>query len=366
MESRLLIVGNSSGHGLAAQIYRVLLRLVRYTIMGGVIGYTGLYVLWRILLLTPLYNQWWLLPLSDVFGAWFYLPLLPLLLLAVPLRDRRLLAVLALPLIMFGAEYGRQFLPNWQLLLTDSNANRPLRVMTWNMLYTADSNKQFQATLRELQPDIVVLQEVSPMLRSRAPAIVEERYPHRRIYDPGSSYGLAIFSRYPILDALASTELELYGCRCAYATIDFDGTPISVLTAHPPRPNIVYRWGWRSVPRLRHFSTQNQESPFDWLQQRVDLIDGPLLVMGDLNSTERQPNYQRLRHSLYDAFAAAGWGMGHTYPNHARWPSLQLVPFIRIDHILHSKHWLARAAWTGRLNSSDHLYVVADLALLSD
>jgi hypothetical protein len=100
--------------------------------------YTMSYGLWRILLLTPLYQEFWQLQLSDVFGSWAYLPLVPLGLLVALTRNRRAAYLLLLPLFFFGAEYGRQFLPNWQRLWPREEPVAVLRVMSWNMLYTSD------------------------------------------------------------------------------------------------------------------------------------------------------------------------------------------------------------------------------------
>lgn len=341
-------------------------RIVYASLLGLAVVYSLGYGVWRVLLLTPLYANWWWLPLSEIVGSWFYLPLLPLVLSASLLRHRRMLIVLSLPLLMFGVEYGRQFLPNWQLYWTDSSHNLPLRVMTWNTLYTSDRNQEFQRLLQRVQPDIVALQEVRNGFPRSLNTVLNDLYTHRQVYSAGTTRSLAILSRYPILDAMASNDLEIYRCTCVYVTIDFHGKPITVLTAHPPRPVIELRWRWRGLPRIDHFDTENQRLPFESMQQRIDAFDGPLIVLGDLNTTERQPNYRRLRQRLDDAFGAAGWGMGYSYPRVEPRVTMPITPLIRIDHILTSRHWIARTAWTGQLSSSDHLYVVADLALLAN
>jgi endonuclease/exonuclease/phosphatase (EEP) superfamily protein YafD len=100
---------------------------------------------------------------------------------------------------------------------------------------------------------------------------------------------------------------------------------------------------------------------------------GPLLALGDLNAVDRSTAYAIITRSLIDAWRAAGWGLGHTFPGAASPGSSRptiagvlYVPMwlVRIDYVFHSDEWQALAArlgpWDG---ASDHRPVVAELAL---
>jgi endonuclease/exonuclease/phosphatase (EEP) superfamily protein YafD len=322
--------------------------------------YLVAYCCWRLLLLTPLYEVDWRLPLSQVLGSWFYLPLLPLLALAALGRSRLALALLATPLLFFAGEYGGQFLPRWLWLSQTHPEATVVRVMSWNMHYAPDRTGEFRALLAQQQPDLVALQEVSFInLRILAGELAHE-YPYQQTAGPGAA-GLAILSRYPFLAGEAG--VRVMGCRCMEVVLDIDGQQVTVLNAHVESPAVyVDRSRW--LPRVTRFEKRQQRWTFDALLAHVTTIQGPLIVLGDLNTTERQPNYQRLNRLLSNAHARAGWGMGYTFPTNIRHRGISIPPFVRIDHIFYSDAWQSVTATSGRLVESDHAYVMADLVLL--
>jgi endonuclease/exonuclease/phosphatase (EEP) superfamily protein YafD len=66
-----------------------------------------------------------------------------------------------------------------------------------------------------------------------------------------------------------------------------------------------------------------------------------------------------LKLGLRDAFSTAGLGYGYTYGHGLRLGH----SFVRIDHILVSRHWDVVRSWTGGAAGSDHRPVIADLVL---
>jgi endonuclease/exonuclease/phosphatase family metal-dependent hydrolase len=60
--------------------------------------------------------------------------------------------------------------------------------------------------------------------------------------------------------------------------------------------------------------------------------DEPLVLVGDLNLTEREPAYRDLAVGLWDAQQAIGSGMGHTW---RPFPLARFgLPLLRIDYVL--------------------------------
>lgn len=322
-------------------------------------------LLWQLLLRTPLRNDYWQLELSEVFAVWFYLPLVPLVVGALLLRSRMALVALLPPLILFASQYGTQLLPNWQLALADLDEAPRLRVFTWNMLYTNELEGEFYTHIQRLAPDVIALQEVDYNVEKEMVALFGDRYPYYRIQNAGSSSGIAIWSRLPMIDSAQSTA-RLLGCICIRVTLDLEGRPITVITAHSWSPRIYYGYRRSLIPRVTYFSTADQDLVIRALINQVEESARPLLLLGDLNTTEQQANFSALRaQGLQDAHEAAGWGMGFTFPNpDSRYGRRRIYPsIIRIDHILFSPEWTALATWADSIPVSDHLYVVADLAL---
>jgi endonuclease/exonuclease/phosphatase (EEP) superfamily protein YafD len=153
------------------------------------------------------------------------------------------------------------------------------------------------------------------------------------------------------------------GCRCLKVTLAIHGQEVTVINAHIWSPRISVERG-SLIPRIIHFDNRRQLLSFSALLLQNAATSGPLIVLGDLNTTERQPNYQRLNQVLHNAHARAGWGMGYTFPTNVSFRAIPVPPFVRIDHIFYNDAWRAVAAPSGRLSESDHAYVLADLVLI--
>lgn len=92
----------------------------------------------------------------------------------------------------------------------------------------------------------------------------------------------------------------------------------------------------------------------------------PLILMGDFNTTPLTTPYRMISARLSSAHAAAGRGMGVTFPTRAR-PLLGLAgPFLAIDHVFTSAHFEVREAevLSDHAEGADHYPVRAVLALV--
>jgi len=339
-------------------------------IVAGVTAYVTAYVtfmvLWTMAFWLPAGNEW---PLQGtaIIGSWFYLPMWILLLIACLRRNRLALLLLLIPVMLFVHDYGRYFTPNWPTFRVATAApaaelaTAPLRVMTWNSYYRNRSPMALVAALDELAPDIVAIQELGYGLQETLADELNERFPYQERFPASGPSGMAFLSRYPIAQSSAP-DFGDSACNCQEITIDFHGHDVTVLNTHPWPPHVHFHRGniWGS---LADFTTANQDETFDALLTRIDNRSGPLLVVGDLNTTERQYNYQRVTAKLTDAFAEAGWGMGYTFPTTKRVYGIPVFPILRLDYIFHNEEWQTKRIWRGTIEGSDHQYLVADLLL---
>jgi vancomycin resistance protein VanJ len=99
-------------------------------------------------------------------------------------------------------------------------------------------------------------------------------------------------------------------------------------------------WRWEQLGRL--------------LGKLGESGDLPVLIGGDFNMPADSPMLDPLR-STYDfAFDEAGWGFGSTCPSR--------FPWVRIDHLLASRHWQFTGCRVGPDLGSDHLPLIAEAA----
>lgn len=224
------------------------------------------------------------------------------------------------------------------------SAGAPLRVVTANLLRSNDRPDVLWRELMDLDADVLVLQEVSPGWL----AWVEGRtarglYPHRDVLARGDAFGIAILSRRPLLSA---ELVDLEGVPMIDATVDADGAPVRIFGVHTlPPMDPGYAAVWRA--QLRQ------------LGDRAAGVEGPLLVMGDLNATTHAAAFRALeRAGLRDAHDALGRGLATTWPN-----GLFPVPPLRLDHVLASADVVPVAVREGIGAGSDHRPVVVDVTI---
>jgi vancomycin resistance protein VanJ len=334
----------------------------RLACLSAALLYVAAFVSWRLLLLADVSVHFWALELSRAFIAWAYLPGMLLALMNVVVRSQSTWILLLVPVLAFAIEYGPIVLPGTSALTVVDDPDRIIRVMTWNMLYDSGARSGFIAEMEALEVDLIALQEVGFGLTQR---IRQSSGPLAEFYIKEENFGrggIALVSRYPIL------AVEPVGpwnpCNCFKAEIDWNGEQITVLVAHVRAPSFRLSpkiWERRSG----HFVTSHQNDAFDAILEEIGQSEAPVLLLGDLNTTEGQPNYQRLRRILWNSHEEAGWGFGFTFPRRGVVPEAAgLPPFIRIDHIFFDDKWLALRSKVGSIGFSDHQYVLADLYFL--
>jgi endonuclease/exonuclease/phosphatase family metal-dependent hydrolase len=240
-----------------------------------------------------------------------------------------------------------------------------LRVMSYNIRSGNGNLAGTADALRALAPNVVALQEVDVHWAERSNFVDQATVlgqllgMHVRFariyqfagagpYDPPREFGVAVLSKFPILDwsnhviARLSTQdtnpvpTPLPGFL--EVRVDVGGRPVRVFDTH---------LDYRSDPRVR------QQQVAEMLAYIGD-ASAPTLLFGDLNAPPDAPEIQPLFERLPDAWPASA-GPGLTYPADE--------PIKRIDYVLASKHFRVRSASIPVTLASDHRPVVVDLTL---
>ena len=235
-------------------------------------------------------------------------------------------------------------------------APEALRVMTFNIQSGRHGLERIAEVIRRANPDVVALQEVDKgTWRSRGVNQAEELakltgLEHHAYFRAtrllGGEYGLAVISRFPVVDArrLALPTPRMDESRAvARAVLDVAGTEVSVYVTH-----------------LSHLP-QRSSVRVEQAQAILRLVRSdprPALLMGDLNDAPESPAVLLLRRHLPCVFNRAGEGVATTYP----------LPFpfsdLRLDYVLASEDFTPKRAFVVRERASDHYPIVADLDLL--
>lgn len=253
----------------------------------------------------------WLLALLP----WFYLAL-PVT-LAVSLVTRRWLhAAASVALIAVAVAW---LAP---LYVADSQADADaeageIRVATINLKFGHGDVDQVIALVESENLDILALQELpAKTARDLDAAGLAELMPYRiesKLNTSSGANGTALYSRTPLSD---EAKVEGYVHGVVTATVTLGGEPSTVIVAHPVSPRLPDTSDWSG--ELRSLAALSEG------------FEGPVMVLGDLNSTWDHASFRALLDAgLVDAADQAGAGYVPTFPS-------QFLPWpvTAIDHVL--------------------------------
>lgn len=300
-----------------------------------------------------------LVSLFNMAGIYWFLPL-PLVWAAAPfLRRREVWLGAAVGGAAFAGLYGGLFLPAPASAQAGSQA---LTVLTWNTYGWRTNTDRALAVIRLEDADVVLLQELNPPLAQALQAELRGEYPHMQLQPQEGVTGLGVLSRYPLRARQERLPFRWLG-EPQVLEMEWEGQTLTLVNFHtfPPSPE--------SLQRIAAGNRYREA-------QALALVDlaarsRPFIAAGDANTTPLSDAYRILTSSLVDAWEAAGFGLGHTYPGQEEgYPGAELggrpAPqwLVRIDYVFHSQDWLAlEAHTTGGDGISDHRGVVARLAL---
>jgi endonuclease/exonuclease/phosphatase family metal-dependent hydrolase len=135
------------------------------------------------------------------------------------------------------------------------------------------------------------------------------------------------------------------------------GDAVAVFVVHPLPARIA------TLARFPvSLDTRGRDARITMIRSLVDqdLSAGrSVVVLGDVNTTEREPAYAELSEGLRDAHLDAGVGPGFTW----RPPALAFLPFglLRIDYAFVSPQFVVESTFTDCTLSSDHCRLEATI-----
>ncbi|NJM07589.1 hypothetical protein HC891_17485 [Candidatus Gracilibacteria bacterium] len=265
--------------------------------------------------------------LVRVFAPYLFLPLGLLLPFLLWRRAFALRLILLSCLAIFAFCFG----PALNIPQAEAAARAELRVISWNTYVDGVSHESLRAVLADHNADVVALQEVirEPL---REDGDLLARYPYHLLSDDRTAPGMAILSRFPIVESgVPDLPDEAWDMpRIVWARLDLGGGRTAlVVNAHPIPPRTFLT----DDCRLRCYNRGPRDGQISALRAFVEplRVSGePLLLVGDFNVTEREEAYLDLSRGFTDVQRAVGLGMGATW----RPGRYTLgIPVLRIDYM---------------------------------
>jgi len=278
----------------------------------------------------------WVLELTTHFRVQYLAVTVALLAILAVRRHWPACAVL----VAAGAVSAAPLLPYLPLTAAvQADAAVPVRVVSINVSYRPFSARRLLEIVREMDPDVLVLQELTPHAESVL-ADLDTVFPYHRKFPADGAYGIGLWSRL----TLESSETFALGRVPA----------IEARLRGPAGAFTVFGVHLRAPTTERRAAARNQE--LRELAARSAAVSEPLVVAGDFNVTPYSPYFR-------DWLAASGLTdsrRGRTLS--VSWPATLPWFGIPIDHVAVNDGFTVVSH--GRLPDfgSDHYGVVVELA----
>jgi vancomycin resistance protein VanJ len=298
----------------------------------------------------------WSFALNSLFQHAFW-PTLLLLPVVIVRASKFAIVVLCTSIVIFLGHWGGLFVPRNR---AEPSSGQTIRVMTYNTLgYNLDTAGTIRV-VREMEPDIIALQELAPEQAMALENALGAKYPHRHMDARPGVTGSGILSRFPLrpLDASSLQTLPWIGTPMA-VEIEIGGQRVQFVNFHT--------YAGPKYTRLR-------EDQCRLLADFAMNHPGPLIFAGDLNATDQNAAHAIVTRNMRDSWREAGFGMGHTFPGKptpdigGSRPVILGIPvpqwLVRIDYIFHSNAMKTIDVQLGPGDAgSDHRPVMATLTL---
>jgi vancomycin resistance protein VanJ len=315
--------------------------------------YLSLLTLYVIMRFTVGDGFWWL-SLLNTFAFLLFIPL-PLVLLGAWLQKTRWLRWLSVALIAVALVwFGQYFLPK----TPRDTQGQSVKVVTYNM---QAKDKGLEAFLKETQPDIVFLQEISGTLATTE--TMRDLYPYQ--VAQAEEWGNKILSKYPVLN---SKNLQGFGSSLPQRLeLDINGQSVAVYNVHLTWPIGNPRLNVRFVPgfiakAISGFDDSQRNAQIDLLIEFLKKETLPYLVVGDFNVSQYSATYGKLSKVAGDSFREVSTGFGNTWPATMQ-SGLKLPPLLRLDYVWHSLHFEPQMAKREEALAGDHFPLIVTLEL---
>ena len=282
---------------------------------------------------------WWLEILSH-FRVQYTLGFLLLALAFAPGRKWKALAG-ALVLALVNAAPVLFFV--WPPAAPAPTGQAVFRAMLMNVNCARGDPAAVRAAISNAQPELLVLEEISPRwLEELAPAL--EALPYRKMAPRHDNFGIGLFCRHPIVSA----RIEPFGLLdipSIFAKVLLAGQTLQVVATHPLPPGDAQL----AAERNRQLT---------WIARETAALPGPVLLLGDLNTSPWSPVYRRFMQASGLQDSARGRTIQPT------WPSFIPLLWIPLDHVLHSCEITVHSHQVGPHVGSDHLPVQVDFSFV--
>ena len=212
--------------------------------------------------------------------------------------------------------------PFYKISSNTSSLNSDLKVISYNVktfdlfsnIKEIEKKQNGYDFIAEKNPDILVIQEYYKSKKVQ----FSFRYKYVKFRSRISKYGMAIYSKFKILNA-GSLNLKSSGNNIIYADILKEKDTIRIYNTHfeslrikPNQENFGEKNSEKLIERVSK-SFKKQALQVEVFLKHEKKWTGKKIVCGDFNNTSYSWMYHEISKNKKDAFIEAGKGFGQTY-----------------------------------------------------
>ncbi|MCX2839620.1 endonuclease/exonuclease/phosphatase family protein [Salinimicrobium sp. MT39] len=243
-----------------------------------------------------------------------------------------------------------------------------LKIMTYNVRQfnqygwadDVDIPQKITAFMKEQDPDVVAMQEY---YKGELEIAKSFPYEYIKLKEKNAEFGLALFSKYPIINSGSLDFPTTSNNNAIYADIVKNGDTVRVLNVHfqsfgiKPNLNNIEKEHSKKVLFGMGQTFVKQERQMKLVKESVLSSPYPAIILGDFNNTAYSYIYRELRDiGFNDAYKEAGNGFGKTFE------IFEILP-LRIDFILPQESMGILTFQNHMVPYSDHFPITANLRL---
>ncbi|MEQ1902591.1 MAG: endonuclease/exonuclease/phosphatase family protein [Pirellulaceae bacterium] len=239
------------------------------------------------------------------------------------------------------------------------NPGQSVRLMSFNLLAANRDEQAIRAAIERDDLDVLLFVEYTPFMENIRRDLME-RFPHQIIESRYHGFGIALFSKFPILKQNVQyltvgplekpSEPPYFVKDDPYidTTLDVYGQTLRIVGVHFFNPTEYSRFAERTRQFQKLIDVANQQR------------GSPLVVMGDFNCTPWSPFFMELQKKTSLRDSRQGFGYLGT------WPASGDFLSIPIDHILISDDIQVAQRTVLPAAGSDHYPIYSEIVIVKD
>lgn len=234
-----------------------------------------------------------------------------------------------------------------------------IKVLTYNVFFKNKSPKQSLELIKAANPDIFLIQELTPEWSEHIHAQFRTTHPYTLEIPRKGTHGIGIYSKYTLKhnQTLVNSN-KLPFAQIAEASIK--GTRVQIVNTHLASPAVAIEDPDQFVSHYcKNYKTRSRQLKMinDATLNTEQQYDCQLLV-GDLNTMKYEPIFKDLMTNWVNTYAKKGAILEANFPNSSR-----VKPIITLDYILARGHATLLTSEVIEGGSSDHLAILSTLEI---